>query len=182
MPEVMTNTMIQINSSNVVGDNLWLWRADHEGPRNSGVTHSRNKVWNAMQVNGDNVIIYGLFAEHALHDQVVWNGENGKTFFFQCELPYDVTQQNFGDAGYSGYVIGDHVKEHDLRGAGVYTFFRDFDVHASSGFRAPEDANGIRLQNIFCVFLNGQGGIDHVLNEKGTRTGSDSQGRPNYIC
>jgi hypothetical protein len=117
-PEVRTNAMVQINSSGVVGDNLWLWRADHELPRNAGVKNSRNKVWNAMRVEGDNVIMYGLFAEHALHDQIVWNGENGKTFFFQCELPYDVTQHNFGDLGYAGYVIGDHVKQHQLQGGG----------------------------------------------------------------
>jgi len=181
-PEVRTNKMVLINSSNVVGDNLWLWRADHEMPRNDGVKNSRHKVFNALEVNGDNVIMYGLFAEHTLHDLTVWNGENGKTFFYQCEMPYDVTQHNFGDQGYAGYVIGEHVKTHTLMGAGVYSFFRDYDVHAQSGFRAPEGEGGINLQHIFTVFLNGKGGIDHVLNRQGERCSSSSQGRPHYLC
>jgi len=182
MPEVRTNKMILINSSNVVGDNLWLWRADHEVPDNVGVTDSRNKAFNALEVNGDNVIMYGLFAEHTLHDLTVWNGENGKTFFYQCELPYDVTQQNFGDQGYAGYVIADHVKTHTLRGAGVYCYFRDYDVSAQCGFRAPEGEAGISLQHIFTVFLNGKGSIEHVLNEQGDEASTATQGQPLYVC
>jgi len=182
MPEARTNKMVLINSSNVVGDNLWLWRADHEVPNNVGVKDSRNKVFNALEVNGDNVIMYGLFAEHTLHDLTVWNGENGKTFFYQCELPYDVTQQNFGDQGYAGYVIADHVKTHTLRGAGVYCYFRDYDVSAQCGFRAPEGEAGISLQHIFTVFLNGKGSIEHVLNEQGDEASTATQGQPLYVC
>jgi len=182
MPEVRTNKMVLINSSNVVGDNLWLWRADHEVPKNVGVKDSRNKVFNALEVNGDNVIMYGLFCEHTLHDLTVWNGENGKTFFYQCELPYDVTQQNFGDQGYAGYVIGTQVKTHTLMGAGVYSYFRDHEVNAQCGFRAPEGESGINLEHIFTVFLNGKGSIDHVLNQQGDRASPSTQGKPLYFC
>mmetsp|Transcript_64197 Transcript_64197/g.139487 ORF Transcript_64197/g.139487 Transcript_64197/m.139487 type:complete len:635 (+) Transcript_64197:117-2021(+) len=181
LPEARTNNMVEINTDNVVGDNLWLWRADHEAPRNGSVKDSRNKVWNAMAVNGDNVIMYGLFAEHVLHDQVVWSGENGKTFFFQCELPYDVTQQNFGEPGYGGYVIGPHVQKHAVHGAGVYCFFADYDVHAKSGFKAPEDRTAITTENIFCVFLNGRGGINHVLNDRGPGVSGERTGAPNFL-
>jgi len=181
MPEVKTNKMVLINSSNVVGDNLWLWRADHEMPDNVGVKDSRHKVINALEVNGDNVTMYGLFAEHTLGHQTVWNGENGKTFFYQCELPYDVTQQNFGDQGYAGYVVADHVQAHALHGGGVYSFFRDHDVRAQCAFRVPEGRSGITLQNIFTVFLNGNGGINHILNGHGEECSSESQGRPHYL-
>ena len=35
---------------------------------------------------------YGLAVEHVHKDLVVWSGERGKTFFFQSEMPYGVTQ------------------------------------------------------------------------------------------
>jgi len=181
MPEVRTDKMVLINSSNVIGDNLWLWRADHELPKNVGVTDSRHKVFNALEVNGDDVIMYGLFAEHTLGNQTVWNGENGKTFFYQCELPYDVKQQNFGDQGYAGYVVAEHVQTHTLRGGGVYSYFRDHEVHCHCGFRAPECRSGINLLNIFTVYLNGNGGINHVLNLQGDKCSSETQGVPHFL-
>ena len=37
-------------------------------------------------------------------DLTDWRGESGSTFFYQSELPYDVTQAEYGDKGYTGYV------------------------------------------------------------------------------
>merc|ERR1712060_909484 len=97
-------------------------------------------------------------------------------------MPYDVTQQNFGDQGYAGYVIGTQVKTHMLMGAGVYSYFRDHEVNAQCGFRAPEGESGINLEHIFTVFLNGKGSIDHVLNQQGDRASPSTQGKPLYFC
>ena len=44
-------------------------------------------------MNGDNVTATGLFVEHFEKYNVIWNGENGKTVFFQNELPYDPPNQ-----------------------------------------------------------------------------------------
>merc|ERR1719356_358271 len=93
----------------------------------------------------------------AVQDQVVWNGENGTTIFFQCELPYDVSSSTWTAPGYVGYRIGDKVKKHTLSGAGVYSYFRDYEVFATSGFRAPEARGEMKLTNLFTVFLNGKG-------------------------
>merc|ERR1711920_1087203 len=41
----------------------------------------------ALEVLGDHVTMYGLFAEHTLKDLTVWRGEAGKVFFYQSELP-----------------------------------------------------------------------------------------------
>ena len=46
-----------------------------------------------LVVNGDNVTATGLFVEHYKKYNVIWNGENGKTIFFQNELPYDPPTQ-----------------------------------------------------------------------------------------
>ena len=51
------NTTLEINSNDVVGDNFWVWRADHG---NSGtVGWDINKTVNGVIVNGDYVTIYG---------------------------------------------------------------------------------------------------------------------------
>ena len=49
--------MIVISNGNVVGDNLWLWRADHSG---SGPITYDNACSHGLVVDGDNVTMYGL--------------------------------------------------------------------------------------------------------------------------
>lgn len=66
-----------------------------------------------------------------------WNGENGESYFFQSEYPYDVTQENYGDKGYAAYKVGDDVQSHKSWGAGVYSFFRDHAVIVESGIQTP---------------------------------------------
>ncbi len=50
-----------------------------------------NPVATGIQVNGDNVIAYGLAVEHTLGNMVEWNGNQGRVYFYQSEYPYDVT-------------------------------------------------------------------------------------------
>ena len=83
-----------INSANVIGDDLWLWRADH----GSGVGWSTNTAANGLIVNGANVTMYGLVVEHYQQYQVTWNGNGGRTYFYQSEMPYDPPNQAFLDA------------------------------------------------------------------------------------
>ena len=60
-------------------------------------------------MNGNSVRAYGLFVEHTLGDMVLWNGEDGETYFYQSELPYDVTQDNYVTKGYHSYHVSDNV-------------------------------------------------------------------------
>lgn len=71
-------------------DHVWLWRADHD--EGGSVYDSRNHVSTGLEVNGNHVRGYGIFIEHTLGDNLIWNGEDGEVYFFQNELPYDVTQ------------------------------------------------------------------------------------------
>jgi hypothetical protein len=57
--------------------------------------HAR-RVQTALEVLSDDVTIYGLAAEHTLGDLVLWRGERGRVYFYQCELPYDVATDTFG--------------------------------------------------------------------------------------
>mmetsp|Transcript_38163 Transcript_38163/g.98631 ORF Transcript_38163/g.98631 Transcript_38163/m.98631 type:complete len:857 (-) Transcript_38163:52-2622(-) len=167
--EVRAEVMVRVNSGHVIGDNLWLWRADHGV---AGLTmNNMNPVRTGLVVTGDNVRMYGLAVEHTLEDQVRWSGNNGATYFFQSELPYDVTAE-YGQAGWTGYHVMDNVQSHQAYGIGVYHFFRDHAVTVDHGIAAPA-----WLENSFTsplsVYLTGKGKILHVLNALGGTSGKD---------
>jgi len=112
------------------------------------------------------VIGYGLACEHTLGNMLEWNGDNGKTYFYQSEYPYDV-DQSYADAGYAGYKVNDSVNNHEAWGVGVYSYFRDHDVTINSGIQAPQKP-GIKFHNSLSVFLNGKGSINHVIDNMGS--------------
>ena len=120
--QVQVETMVRIDAGHVVIDNAWLWRADHDV--SGDVKNADNPNLHGLVVNGDDVSAYGLAVEHCLNDLVVWNGERGNTFFFQSELPYDVTQQQFGDPAYVGYRVAPQVQSHSLAAAGAARWAR----------------------------------------------------------
>lgn len=117
---VSADMMVEINASNVVIDNMWLWRGDV-----GKALDNRRDCWNGLVVNGDNVTAYGLAAEHTQSDNTVWNGEFGRVFFYQAELdsfahkPEDDTP-DYGPNGVSGYRV--NALKHHLFGAGVYVY------------------------------------------------------------
>jgi hypothetical protein len=167
---------LQVNSSNVVLDNLWAWRADH----GNGVGWELNTADTGVVVNGDNVSATGLFVEHYQRDEVVWNGEHGRTIFFQNEMPYDVPSQaswNSGPTvnGYPALLVAPGVQHFAGYGMGAYSFFNQgVDIHATRAFAVPDTA-GVQLQSLLTVFLNGSGGIDHVVNDTGAAVNSTNQ-------
>lgn len=78
--ETHSELMIQINSGNVIIDDTWLWRADHNV--DGAVIDSKNDVRTGLEINGDDVYGYGLAVEHTLGHLLEWNGENGHTYFY----------------------------------------------------------------------------------------------------
>lgn len=176
--EIGVDVMIRINSKGVLGDDLWLWRADHSAlapgepldPEEAFhlVRAGEFPAHTAIQVFGDDVTIYGLACEHTIHNITHWFGDNGTTLFYQCELPYDVAQSTFGNLGYAGYVVDDSVKKHHAIGLGVYSFFRDHQVMVKSGLKAQAHG-GHKITNCFTRYLNegGHYGISNVINNLG---------------
>ena len=81
---VGVDAMIVVNAGHVIGDNMWLWRADHTVGGGT-FPHSGNDCDHGLVVHGDDVTMYGLAVEHTLQDLTVWNGR-GRTFFYQSEL------------------------------------------------------------------------------------------------
>eukprot|EP01098_Paradermamoeba_levis_P012444 TRINITY_DN5453_c0_g1_i1.p1 TRINITY_DN5453_c0_g1~~TRINITY_DN5453_c0_g1_i1.p1 ORF type:complete len:692 (+),score=171.65 TRINITY_DN5453_c0_g1_i1:193-2268(+) len=179
---VSTDVMVTINSANVVIDNSWLWRADHDV---GGIVYSRNNpVNNTLVVNGDGVTAYGLAGEHSLQDLVVWNGENGATYFFQSEFPYDVDTE-YSTGGFVAYRVNSTVSNHVALGVGAYSNFRDHTVVVKSAFVSGPSA-GVKFQAPLTVFLNGNGGINSIVNGQGKPVvaGCTSPGNPcqAYLC
>ena len=80
---------LRVNSNDTIIDHTWIWRADH----GHGVGWTSNLSDNGLVVNGNNVTIYGLFVEHHQQFQVLWNGNHGRTYFYQSEIPYDPPDQ-----------------------------------------------------------------------------------------
>ena len=170
-----TNSLV-VNSNNVIVDDIWAWRADH-GSAATGWTINTGNT--GLLVNGANVLATGLFVEHYQQYQVLWNGENGKTIFFQNEMPYDVPSQaawtSGNGNGWAAYKVGANVQNHEAWGLGSYCFFNiggtNTNINAARGFEVP-NAAGVKLHDILTVSLGGNGSITNVVNT----TGATAQG------
>ncbi|MHA6759448.1 adenylyl cyclase [Streptacidiphilus sp. PAMC 29251] len=162
---------IQLDSNDVICDNLWLWRADHG--LDGTVGWSVNPADTGFLVNGDRVIAYGLAVEHYQKYEVLWKGNHGRTYFFQNEHPYDVPTQTAwrhgSTNGYAAYKVADSVTDHQAWGLGSYCFFDlNANVYTDRAYEVP-DTRGVVFTDLMTVCLNGPGGggILHCINNSG---------------
>lgn len=164
--------LVTVNSNSVVGDNLWLWRADH----GEGAGWGSNTTANGLVVKGDDVTMYGLFVEHTTEYQVLWEGERGRTYFYQSEMPYDPPSQaawmSPGGAGekkgWASYKVADGVKAHEAWGLGIYSVFFGAPVVVDSPVEVPEALEGSMHHLVTARFAGKPGsGFVHVINDKG---------------
>jgi len=164
-------TSLEVNSHNALIDHIWAWRGDH----GDGIGWTLNTADFGVIVNGNNVLALGLFVEHYQKDQVVWNGQGGRTIFFQSEMPYDPPSQDawrVGARGYASYKVSNNVTSHEAWGMGSYCYFNvNPSIVAEHGFEAPVNPN-VRFHSIMTVSLGGNGVIAHVINS----TGGPAQG------
>jgi len=73
--------------NNLILDNVWLWRADHDNGTagmSAGPSIPRKTASRSI---GQNVTAYGLFVEHFQGFQTLWNGNGGSVYFYQSEIP-----------------------------------------------------------------------------------------------
>jgi hypothetical protein len=159
-------TSLVVNSNDTIIDHIWAWRADH----GTGVGWTVNTADTGLIVNGNNVTALGLFVEHYQKYDVIWNGNGGRTIFFQNEMPYDPPSQTAwrtGANGYAAYKVADTVTTHEAWGMGSYCYFNvNPSIHADRGFEAPNVA-GVRFHDLLTVSLGGNGTIDHVIDNTG---------------
>jgi hypothetical protein len=164
--------MVAIHDQHVIGDNFWLWRADH----GENVGWTENPCDTGLLVTGDDVTLYGLFVEHTQKYQTVWQGERGRVFFYQSEMPYDPPSQDAWNSptgdGYASYKVGGNVRTHEAWGLGVYHVFFKAPVVAANAIEAPESPD-IRLHHMLTFRLGGGkpgSGIRNVANNRGGET------------
>ena len=181
-----TDVCIEINSNDVIIDHTWVWRADHGEHTGWYANTSRNGIL----VNGDGVIGYGLFVEHFQEHDILWTGEDGRTYFLQNEKCYDPDGQSAWMShdgkkkGWAAYKVADHVKKHYAVGLGVYDVLINTNgksVFLDDAIEVP-DVPDVLIENACIVELAaGDGpivGFNHIVNGMGygIRTGKGSGG------
>ena len=165
-----TTVNLRINSNDTIVDHTWIWRADH----GSAVGWTSNTSTNGLVVNGNNVIIYGLFVEHYQQFQVRWNGNGGRVYFYQSEIPYDPPSQASytsapGVNGWASYKVADTVTSHEVWGLGIYSVFHNSGVFVSRAIEVPNNPN-VKFHDMITVCIGGNGGIQNVINSTGGST------------
>jgi hypothetical protein len=161
-------TTLVVNSDDTIIDNIWAWRADH----GTGVGWTQNEASTGVIVNGDDVTAYGLFVEHYQKYQTIWNGQRGRTVFYQSEMPYDPPSQPAWTSptgnGWASYKVAPWVRAHSAWGLGVYSFFNQgVDIRADRAIEVPH-TSGVQFHDMVTVFLSGSGGIERTINDAGT--------------
>ncbi|MFE1925316.1 coagulation factor 5/8 type domain-containing protein [Streptomyces asoensis] len=167
-------TSMVVNNRHTIVDHTWVWRADH----GEGVGWETNRADYGVVVNGDDVLATGLFVEHFNKYDVQWNGQRGRTIFFQNEKAYDAPDQaaiqNGPVRGYAAYKVGAGVTTHEGWGLGSYCFYNvDPTIVQHHGFAAP-DVPGVKFHDLLVVSLGGQGQYEHVINDLGAPTSGTS--------
>jgi hypothetical protein len=169
-----TASCLLINANDVVGDNLWLWRADH----GSGVGWTQNACNNGLIVNGDRVTMYALFVEHHEQYQTLWNGNWGRVYFYQSELPYDPPSQDAwshdGINGYASYKVADQVTSHQAYGLGIYAVFIDStNISCYNAIETPANSQQVNVHDTITVYIagytsgSGVSSLNHIINGTG---------------
>jgi len=167
---VNVDIALEINSSDVIGDHFWIWRADH----GQGVGWFKNTAKNGLVVNGNFVTIYGLFDEHFQQYGALWNGEKGRLYFLQNETPYDVTNQNDYMShdgtvkGYAAYKVADNVNYNEASMLGMYDVFINTlgaKIAVANSIEIP-DSKGVKVHNACDVRIStdNMGGFMSVIN------------------
>ena len=166
--EGSAKSCLTINSNNVYVDHTWLWRADH----GNGVGWDKNKCANGLIVNGGHVTIYGLFNEHFQEYQTLWNGNFGKVYFYQSELPYDPPTvdawKHDGIGGYASYKVADKVTSHEAWGLGIYCVFYAAPIIVDNAIETPLNLEK-NIHRKVILWLNGnkESKILSIINGKG---------------
>ena len=116
--------------------------------------------------------MYALMVEHFEQYQTVWNGDHGKVYMYQSEIPYDVPNQEVWMShegqknGYASFYVDDAVDTFEAWGLGVYLYNRDASVELDTAMEV-QDKNGVKVHNICTVMLTGYPGMNHIINESG---------------
>ncbi len=117
-------------------------------------------------------LIYGLFNEHFQEYQTLWNGNNGRVYFYQSEMPYDPptadSWKHDGINGYASYKVADHVTSHEAWGIGIYNVFYNAPVIVDNAIETPAALEN-KMHHMIIFWLNGnkESIVKSIINGKG---------------
>ena len=181
---------LTVNANHVIGQNLWLWRADHDDQSGTNPDAKDNLVpattdqgQYGLIVNGNNVIMDALFVEHFQNYQTVWNGKDGQINFYQSEMPYllptgDATTPNVTCSTPDGTVtstesvcpslfITKNATNFSGQGLGIYSYFATQKAYAKAAIEIQPGATNVTIKHAVIRWLNGEtdSGINSIVKD-----------------
>ena len=165
-----------VNQDKVIGDNFWVWRADHGVNERAFIGYEKNYAKNGVIINGNDVTCHALMVEHFFEYQTLWNGERGKVVFYQSETPYDPIDQTYWmrdeeglndeeKNGYPSYKIDDSVINHEAYGIGIYFVnTTENTLYCYSAMEAPNNEE-IYLKHLVSLNFSHNGEIVNTIND-----------------
>lgn len=189
--ERTADTGIIVNANDTIGDNLWIWRGDHDKATGDDhlTTWKENPAKHGLVVYGQRTIFYGLAVEHFQDYQTMFYGNDAKVYFYQSEMPYDVlsdsdwtcslptnTKKDAGvHTGCASYWVSPDVTHHTAEGLGVYTYFAFAKINPTSAIKAP---HGLQMTGIVGRWLNGipYSGIQSLVEDFGSPAMTEGYG------
>jgi hypothetical protein len=180
-----TTNCVTINARDVIVDNIWLWRADHGA--GSSPAWTGNPSNSGLVVNGDYVTIYGLLCEHHEQFQTLWNGNWGRVYFYQSELPYDPPSQavwsHNGINGYASYKVANTVTSHQAYGLGIYAvFINSTNISCFNAIETPTNSQQVNIHDMITVYIagntsgSGASSVNHIINGTGASVSGPGYG------
>ena len=183
---------IKVNADYTIGENLWLWRADHDA-KFVNVLADTAKAPYGLVVYGNNVKMYGLFVEHFQNYQTVWYGKSGQINFYQSEMPYYLPKDGVSkcflpDSNVmdttpvcSSLYIAESAAGFRGQGLGIYSYFPNANTNGQKAGETPFTQGTIRAKTAITIdaedvvlthglthFLDGdlKSGIDNIITYK----------------
>ncbi len=144
-----------VDSSHVVLDDIWAWRADH----GAGVGWTQNTAATGLVVNGDDVNATGLFVEHYQTRRGDLERPRRQRDLLPERDALRRAQPGRLDGrrrhqGYPAFTVTDAVQTFTGYGMGSYSFFNQHvDIYADNAFVVPTRP-GVSMNDLLTIFLD----------------------------
>jgi hypothetical protein len=93
----------------------------------------------------------------------LWNGNWGRVYFYQSELPYDAPNQSSwthnGVNGYASYEVASSVTSHQAYGLGIYGVFNTSNVKCFNTIETPTNQQ-VNVHDMINVLITAQTGSE----------------------
>ena len=112
----------------------------------------------------------------------MWNGNWGRVYFYQSELPYDPPSQGAwseapGVNGYASYKVANTVTSHQAYGLGIYAvFINSVNISCFNAIETPTNQQ-VNVHDMMDVYIagntsgSGTSQINHIINGTGSAVG-----------